>query len=144
MDRIFGLGIGRAYDLSGAQSPAGKQHTGRLGPVVAPHALGIGRKTRRAAELAHGHHHDPLVQASLVNVFDERREGLVQVGQADPHVLGKMAGSTRIENVIVPIGELLTILWCIDGETDDTGPRFRQSPGQQATLSPRMPAVTIP
>ena len=92
--------------------------------------------SRRAAELTHHHYHYVLVQASLINVLDQRRHGLVEPGQAVLHGLDNVT----VDRMVIPIANHIS---AGDANGDETHTRLDQSPPQQHLLSPAL-AITLP
>ena len=80
LGRILGFAVGCADYLPGAQAATGKQHAVGLWPVIAARAAVVDAQPGCAAKLAHYHDHDTTIQIASVNVIDQRRQALIQVG----------------------------------------------------------------
>src|SRR5262249_61924823 len=89
---VSGSLVGRADDLAGAQAAAGQQGAVDRRPVI---AAGLLVDRGGPAELAPRDHGDVLVEAAVVQVFDEGRERLIELG--DP-----LPGPVEIVLVVVP------------------------------------------
>src|SRR6185369_12844230 len=63
--------VGRANNLSGFHPAAGEQSTGSFWPVI---ASGVFVNRWRATEFTPHHNRNVLVQAALVQIFDQRRD----------------------------------------------------------------------
>ena len=129
--------------LAHLQPPARDECRVGLRPVVAADAVGVLAEPRCATELADNYDHHLFIQVASKHVVDQCRERLIQIRQSRPHVLGKMPGPSRVEDVIVPVGKLLAILGRVDVQTDDAHARLRQSTSQQAALPPNVSTVLI-
>jgi hypothetical protein len=60
--------------------------------VIAARAELVVAQSRRAAKLAHHHDHDSTLQVLLENVFDQRRQTLIQRWEAESHVMREVPG----------------------------------------------------
>ena len=112
---VTGRLVGRADHLAGAHAAAGQEGEIHRRPVV---AAGVLVDLGRAAELAPDDHRDVLVQAAEMQVFDQRREGHVELGNTRP------AGS-EVLAVRVPAAE---------GNRDHPHAGLDQPPGHQEMI----------
>ena len=111
--------------------------------MVAAGAAGVCTQTRGAAELADDDDQNLFVEASLKNVFDQCRQGLIHERQADSHVLAEVAGPAGVADVVVPVRELLAALWCVEVNVDCRRSVLGQSPREQTRLTPLVAAVAV-
>ena len=84
--------VGRADHLPCPQAAAGQKRTGNVGPVV---AAGVFVDLWRSSELAPHHHGHVFVEAAAVDVVDQCRHALVELGQV-------LAAEGEVAAVVVP------------------------------------------
>ena len=102
-------------------------------------ARGAHAQAGRSAELSHGHHQRLFQQPALVHVFQQRREGPVQLGAVE------VAQRLEVGGMGIPGIHLGIAVG--DGrpvQLDEPGSGFHQPAGQQGPLAEGGSAVAVP
>ena len=95
--------------------------------------------SRRAAKLACDDDQYPLVETSLVDIFNQRRDRLIKVRGTVSDRFEDMV----IHGVVVPVGNARTQR-SVKLRCDNLNTRFDQPACHQTLLSPLMTAVSVP
>ncbi len=103
----------------------------RPGCDAAAAAVGRGRDARRAAELAGDHDQHPAVEPALVDVFDQRRDGLVESGGPE-FMASKTWWFTAWSSQLCHAAAQ----GAVERRGHQLDARLDQPPGQQALLPP--------
>src|SRR5437870_4304952 len=80
LDRLVAKLVTRTVDVAGLETATGQKQGKGVAVVV---AAGAALRDRQASELAGPQHYGPVQEAALLQVFDERRSWLVDLG-TDP------------------------------------------------------------
>ena len=123
-DDLAAESIGRADDLARFHSAARQQGASELRPVIAP---GIRVDLGRPSELAPRHYRHVFVQSALVQVLDQRAEGLVEQREMREQFAVIVA-------VKIPAAKI---------ERDTACPRFDEAAGREKMFAVARRAVAV-
>lgn len=150
-DGVFSTLVGRTDDLSGSDTAAGPDIREGSWPVVATWLDRPGRCaciTRTgawrvfdlgsSAEFAGHDDQDALVKSSLVNVFDQSRDGLVVDLGSEP----QSVEDVMVDRMIVPIA-YPSAQWSTEAGRKNFDPRFDQTSCHEELLAPSVSTIAV-